>query len=123
MAWPSRRRELDPREAKWAPIKRVDEGIDRTSRIDLIDEVIETFGQQRRLPTVRTFDEALHPCPLKKVNVRFGSYYGLNSDIVSSRRRAGNGPSAALLVGKDAQPQATRFCSIGWHCIGAKRQF
>jgi hypothetical protein len=61
MAWPSHRRELDPREAKRAPIKRVDEGIDRTSRIDLIDEVIETFGQQRRLPTVRTFDEALHP--------------------------------------------------------------
>jgi hypothetical protein len=44
-------------------IKRIEEGIDRPNRIDLIDEVIETFGQQRRLPTVRTFNEALHPCP------------------------------------------------------------
>src|SRR4029450_1811522 len=63
IAWPSRRRRLDPREAKYAQIKRSDEGIDRTNRIDLIDEIIEAFGQQRRLPTVRTFNEALHPCP------------------------------------------------------------
>ena len=65
IAWPSRRRGLDPREAKCAQIKRIDESIDRTNRIDLIDEVIETFGQQRRLPTVRTFNEALHPGPLQ----------------------------------------------------------
>jgi hypothetical protein len=45
--------------------KRIDEGIDRPNRIDLIDEVIEAFGQQRRLPTVRTFNEALHPYPRK----------------------------------------------------------
>src|SRR5512144_1494887 len=63
IAWPSRRRRLDPSEAKYPQIKRIDEGIDRPDRIDLIDEVIEAFGQQRRLPTVRTFNEALHPCP------------------------------------------------------------
>src|SRR5262245_30222324 len=44
IAWPSRRRGLDPREAKCAQIKRIDESIDRTNRIDLIDEVFEAFG-------------------------------------------------------------------------------
>src|SRR4030095_5312022 len=63
IAWPSRRRGLDPREAKSAQIKRIDESIDRTNRIDLVDEVIEAFGQQRRLPTVHPFNEALHPIP------------------------------------------------------------
>jgi len=65
IAWPSRRRRLDPGEAKYAQIKRIDEGIDRTNRIDLIDEIIEAFGQQRRLPTVHTLNQALHPCPRK----------------------------------------------------------
>src|SRR4030095_7517313 len=63
IAWPSRRRGLDPREPKCTQIKRIDESIDRTNRIDLIDEVIEAFGQQRRLPTVHPLNEALHPIP------------------------------------------------------------
>src|SRR4030095_2884656 len=63
IAWPSRRRGLDPREPKCTQIKRIDESIDRTNRIDLIDEVIEAFGQQRRLPTIHPLNEALHPIP------------------------------------------------------------
>jgi hypothetical protein len=43
---------------------RIDESVDRTNRIDVLDEVIEAFGQQRRLPTVRPLNKALHPCPL-----------------------------------------------------------
>jgi len=63
IAWPSRRRWLGPCEAEYAQIERIDESIDRTNRIDVLDEVIEAFGQQHRLPTVRPLNEALHPCP------------------------------------------------------------
>jgi hypothetical protein len=52
IAWPSRRRWLGPCEAEYAQIERIDESIDRTNRIDVLDEVIEAFGQQHRLPTV-----------------------------------------------------------------------
>ena len=60
---PAGRFRLDPLEPKLAQIKRIDKGIDHTNRIGLIDEVIQTLGQQRRLPTVRTFNETLHPRP------------------------------------------------------------
>ena len=60
IAWPARRRRLDPGKAKSTQIKRIDEGINRPNWINLIDEVIEALGQQRRLPAVRTFNEALH---------------------------------------------------------------
>ena len=52
IAWPSRRRRLDPREAKYAQIKRCDEGIDRTNRIDLDDPVFQAVRKQRPLPTI-----------------------------------------------------------------------
>ena len=61
IAWPSRRRRLDPGKAKSAQIKHIDEGINRPNRISIIDEVIEALGQQCRLPAVHTFNEALHP--------------------------------------------------------------
>jgi hypothetical protein len=48
-------------EPELAQIKRIDERIDRANRIALIDPLIQAFGQQSRLPAIRTNQKALHP--------------------------------------------------------------
>src|SRR5262249_59928004 len=60
---PSRDRRLDPFEAQFSQIKRIDERIDHANWIDLVDEIIEAFVQQRRLPAIRPRNEALHRSP------------------------------------------------------------
>src|SRR4029077_6381181 len=47
-------------EPELAQIKRIDERIDRANRIVLINQFIQAFGQQSRLPTIRPNQEALH---------------------------------------------------------------
>ena len=54
---------LDALEPELAQIERIDERIDHANRIALVDPVIEAFGQQRRLPTIRPNHEALHQSP------------------------------------------------------------
>jgi hypothetical protein len=51
-------------------IERVNEGIDHANKIALIDPIFEAFRQQRRLPTIRTFNGALYQIPR---NLRGGS--------------------------------------------------
>jgi hypothetical protein len=49
--------------AQFPQIERVDEGINHTNRIALVDPVIEAFRQQRRLPPIRPRNEPRHPIP------------------------------------------------------------
>src|ERR1700676_521832 len=60
---PSRRLRLDPVKPELSKIERLDEGVDHTNRIILIDPIIQAFGQQCRLTAIRAFDKALHPSP------------------------------------------------------------
>jgi len=50
-------------EPRLGQIKRIDERVDHTNRIALVDPVIEAFGQQSRLPAIRPRNEALHQLP------------------------------------------------------------
>src|SRR3974377_713228 len=52
-----------PVEAQILEVKRVDKGIDHAYRIALIHPVIKAFRQQRRLATIRRFNEPLHQSP------------------------------------------------------------
>ena len=48
-------------EPELGQIERIDERVHRANRIALIDPLIEAFGQQSRLPTIRTLNKAPHP--------------------------------------------------------------
>src|SRR5262249_5215633 len=63
IAGPAGRRRLDVLEGQIGQVEGVDEGIDRTNRVALIDPVVETFRQQRRLTSIRAFNESLHQSP------------------------------------------------------------
>ena len=56
---PTRRRRLNTFKPKMRQVER----IDHANGIALIDPVIKAFRQQRRLPAIRPFNEALHPIP------------------------------------------------------------
>src|ERR1700676_642927 len=60
---PSRRLRLDPVKPELSKIERLDEGVDHTNRIILVDPIIQAFGQQCRLTAIRASDKALHPSP------------------------------------------------------------
>ena len=60
----TRCRWIDTGKAKLDEFKRINEGIDRTDRIVLVDPVIEAFGQQCRLPAIRSLYKACHDCPV-----------------------------------------------------------
>ena len=46
-----------------AKIERTDKHIDHPNGITLVNEIIEAFGQQRPLPTIRLFNKAPHRLP------------------------------------------------------------
>ena len=54
---------LDAFEAEIGQIERVDKAINHTNGIALLDRLIETFRQQRRLSAIGTLNEALHELP------------------------------------------------------------
>ncbi len=54
---------IDPFEPKLGKIEFVGKDIDHPNGIVLIDPVFQAFRQQRPLPTIRPFNEALHPTP------------------------------------------------------------
>ena len=60
---PSGRRRLHAFEAQRRQAQRINEGIDRANGVVLSDIVVNAVGEQRRLLTGRTLDEALHPDP------------------------------------------------------------
>ena len=60
---PAGRRRLDPVEPELGQIERIDERVDHANRIALVDQVIEAFRQQRRLPAIRPRNKALHAIP------------------------------------------------------------
>ena len=57
------RRRLNTLEAHLGQIERIDKHVDHTNRVTLVNEIIEAFGQQRPLPTIRLFNEAPHQFP------------------------------------------------------------
>ena len=59
---PSRRR-LHPLKAHLSQIERIDTHVDHANWVALVYEIIEAFGQQRPLPTIRLFNEAPHHFP------------------------------------------------------------
>jgi hypothetical protein len=52
-----------PAEPKLGQIEAVDEDVDDANWIVLADPIFHAFRKQRALPTIRTFNEALHPSP------------------------------------------------------------
>ena len=50
---------LNPLETHLGQIERTDRHIDHPNGITLVNEIIETFGQQRPLPTIRLFNKRL----------------------------------------------------------------
>ena len=60
---PAGRRRLNTIEAHLGQIERIDKHVDRANRVALVNEIIEAFGQQRPLPTIRLFNEAPHQLP------------------------------------------------------------
>ena len=62
---PPRQLRFDPYESQFEKIERLDESVDHTNRIILVDPVIQAFGQQCRLPAIRALDKAPHPIPRK----------------------------------------------------------
>ena len=62
---PARCLGTDPAEPEFARIEFVDENVDHPNGIVLIDPVIEAFRQKRTLPSIHSFNEALHPIPRK----------------------------------------------------------
>jgi hypothetical protein len=45
------------------PIERLNKRVDHPTWVALINEIIEAFGLERRLPTFRLFNEAPHRFP------------------------------------------------------------
>ncbi len=54
---------IEPFKADIAQIQRLNEHIDRTNRIALVDPIIEPFRQQRGLLTIRPWNETLRRFP------------------------------------------------------------
>jgi hypothetical protein len=57
-----RRRRVHPNETHLGQIERI-KHVDHANRVILVNEIIEAFGQQCRLPTIRLFNEAPHQLP------------------------------------------------------------
>src|SRR5467141_2388296 len=51
---------IDPAEIERTEIKLVDEHVNHTNRVVLVDPIIQAFGKQRRLPAIHPLDKALH---------------------------------------------------------------
>jgi hypothetical protein len=58
-----RRRRVRPIEAHFRQIESIDKHVDHANRVAFVNEIIEAFGQQRRLPAIRLFNEAPHKFP------------------------------------------------------------
>jgi len=55
-----RRRRVSAIKNHFRQIERIDKHLDHANRVAFVNEIIEAFGQQRRLPTIRLFNEAPH---------------------------------------------------------------
>ena len=62
---PASRLGVNPVELQTCQIKSIDKNVDRTDRIVLVNPVLQTFGEQRDLPSILAFNEALHLIPRK----------------------------------------------------------
>jgi hypothetical protein len=62
----ARRCRLGAFEAEIGQIKRVDKAINHTNGIALLDPLIKSLRQQRRLSAIGTLNEALHELPPRK---------------------------------------------------------
>jgi hypothetical protein len=60
---PTRRLRHHTVEPELTEIDRVNEGIDRSNRVVLVDPVIQALWKQRRLAAIYTGNEAPHPNP------------------------------------------------------------
>jgi hypothetical protein len=77
-ARPSGRRRRDAIEPETTKIERIDERVDHANGIFLIDPVIETLRQQRRLSPICSLDKPIHDHPRRIIGRilewRFFSY-------------------------------------------------
>ena len=79
-------RRLNPLEAHLGQIERIDKHVDHANRVALVNEIIEAFGQQRPLPTIRLLNEALHQFPQRMTenhnsDTAFSHSQGQNSGV------------------------------------------
>src|SRR5215472_1344005 len=56
-------RRLDPVESELGEIEPIDERVDRSNWVVLVDPVVQAFRKQRALAAIYSLDEALHPIP------------------------------------------------------------
>ncbi|MGC0389403.1 hypothetical protein ABIF91_001757 [Bradyrhizobium sp. USDA 241] len=62
---PTGGRRLRTLKAHLSQTERIDKYVDHANWVTLVNEIIEAFGQQRPLPTIRLFNEAPHRFPQK----------------------------------------------------------
>jgi hypothetical protein len=105
---PSSLRRLDPFEPELSESKRIDERVDHSNRIVLVDPVVKAFRKQRRLSAIRPLNEALHPIPRKPqwnhimrgVFTHPGSWAALRRGAPSVRSTFGTGHHVTIYLTK-----------------------
>src|SRR5262250_1254779 len=109
---PSLRR-LDPVESELGEIDPIDERVDRSNWVVLVDPVVQAFRKQRALAAIYSLDEALHPIPPQiamesyltshvrwHVFTRPGSHTEVTRPISHVRSSPMSGPLRAHLAGR-----------------------
>jgi hypothetical protein len=88
----ARRCRFDAFEAEIGQIKRVDKAINHTNGIALLDPLIKTLRQQRRLSAIGTLNEALHESLYYagKIASDVGGFIELNYDGVAQKAALNN---------------------------------
>ena len=73
---PAGRRRVDAIEPQVAQCQRIDEYIDRSNRIALVDPIIKAFRQQRRLPAIHPLNETfISPPAIQHGNHTIGGVF------------------------------------------------
>ncbi len=111
----------DPLETQIEQFEFVDEDIDRSNRIVLVDPVFQTIRKQRRLAPIDTLDKSLHPItPKRSLEESHPDSYGKKPVLTQSEaltdidRRVSNSgvvpktDSRGLL----ATPTLARYCPL-----------
>src|ERR1700749_4462073 len=112
---PTSCRRINPFEAHFGQIECIDKRIDHANRVALVNEIIEAFGQQRPLPTIRLLNEAPHQFPPPRITGR----------IITAARRfhtwGNSGLGAILRLWESVLQESTRPTS--GPCNDGERQW
>src|SRR5579872_7096621 len=93
---PSGLRRLGPFESQLGEIERIDECVDHSNRVVLVDPVVQAFRKQRALAAIYSLDEALHPIPHKSRWNRTSRVTSGGTFFHTARVRLGQGSDVRL---------------------------